>query len=152
MQIGGGPQPEGLQLRATFIHGDFVPQNLIFTDSAEELQGVIDWEFGSTRSAAVIDYLQLVLSQDRAVRGIVFGEQVVECLRAGSREAPLAWEVSGVAQHLQLPAGRLRQLVMLYWLHVTSRQAPFFHDRTFDRRWVSENVTAVLSASAECRA
>jgi hypothetical protein len=143
---------EGLQLRATFIHGDFVPQNLIFTDSAEELQGVIDWEFGSTRSAAVIDYLQLVLSQDRAVRGIVFGEQVVECLRAGSREAPLAWEVSGVAQHLQLPAGRLRQLVMLYWLHVTSRQAPFFHDRTFDRRWVSENVTAVLSASAECRA
>jgi hypothetical protein len=143
---------EGLRLPATFIHGDFVPQNLIFTDSAEELRGVIDWEFGSTRSAAVIDYLQLVLSQDRAVRGILFGGQVVECLRAGPQGAPLAWEVSGAAEHLQLPAGRLRQLVMLYWLHVTARQAPFHHDRTFDRRWVSENVTAVLGASAVRRA
>jgi len=143
---------EGLRLPATFIHGDFVPLNLIFADSAEELEGVIDWEFGSTRSAALIDYLQLVMSQDRAARGVVFGEQVVECLHAGLQGSPLAWEVSGVAEHLQLPTGRLRQLVMLYWLHVTSRQAPFFHYRIFDRRWVSENVMAVLSAFAGRRA
>lgn len=139
---------EGLHLPATFVHGDFVPQNLIFADSAEELSGVIDWEFGSTRSAALIDYLQLVMSQDRAARGVVFGEQVAECLHAGLQGPPLAWEASGVAEHLQLPAGRLRQLVMLYWLHVTSRQAPFFHYRIFDRRWASENVMAVLSAFA----
>lgn len=139
---------EGLHLPATFIHGDFVPQNLIFADSADELEGVIDWEFGSTRSAALIDHLQLVMSQDRAVRGGVFGDQVVECLHAGLQGPPLAWEASGVAERLRLPAGRLRQLVMLYWLHLTARQAPFFHYRIFDRRWAGENVIAVLSAFA----
>jgi aminoglycoside phosphotransferase (APT) family kinase protein len=139
----------GRTVRASWIHGDFWPGNLLASghggdltgDVAGDVTGVVDWDGASPRQLPLHDLLHLYVFSRRLTSGDELGDVVVRALRDGISEAT-GMPAGSIAAWLDgIPE---RTAVLLYWLrHVLLFiDTEGHHDNP---RWIRANVQRVLT-------
>jgi aminoglycoside phosphotransferase (APT) family kinase protein/O-antigen/teichoic acid export membrane protein len=141
----------GRTVPLSWVHGDFVPSNILVAADGDAVSGIVDWEVAAPRGLPSIDVVALLLSTRAQRQRQELGRVVRELVRGapwtGFERALLD---SGC---LELPAGRVesRTLVLLWWLqHVAANVTK---STRYDRRglWAWWNIHMVLDALEEAR-
>jgi aminoglycoside phosphotransferase (APT) family kinase protein/O-antigen/teichoic acid export membrane protein len=141
----------GRQVAVSWVHGDFVPGNILATPDGSKLTGIVDWELASSADLPLLDVIQLLVSTRTHVQQRELGDVLPELLGD-------AWTVhergllAGAQQRLPGEPVNLRTLLLLSWLrHVDSnlsKSTRYAHHRI----WMARNVNAVLMSVLTDRA
>ena len=130
-----------------FVHGDFWSENLLVDRHAPRITGVVDWDSADPANLVAHDLLHLVLYARKLQHGSEIGEVICRALdpRAewDAAELPAIGKVS-----LGVGAGArdsIRAALLLYWLRLVSMNHARQPGVTTKRRWVADNVDAVLA-------
>lgn len=129
-----------------FIHGDFWSENLLVDVHARRITGLVDWDSASPGALPAHDLLHFVLYSRKLLRGSEIGAEICRALGPDP-----AWQpeeqpaIDRAAASDAAGAGVLRVPLLLYWLRIVSENFARQPDATRRRRWVSDNVAAVLA-------
>lgn len=138
----------GRAVRASWVHGNYTPGNVLIDPQTGTVTGVIDWDWGAPGDLGVLDAVHLVVSAVGDSSGRELGDVVVAGLRGEAWAGEYGGLVAGSAA-ATLPGGDVpdRVLLLLFWLrHVASNLAQ--QPRSYRRNllWRRRNVEAVLRA------
>jgi hypothetical protein len=134
---------EGRTLSLSWVHGDFVPSNILVSADGEAVLGIVDWELAAANDVSSIDLVSLLVSTraerqrqavGRVVRELINGAHWTESEEAVLHSADPPCEVD------------TRTLVLLWWLrHVSSNLSK---STRYTRRglWARWNIDTVLEA------
>ncbi|UCF98446.1 MAG: phosphotransferase, partial [Spirochaetaceae bacterium] len=136
----------GRSLTAGWVHGDFVPGNLLFTPDGASVTGIVDWDLASPEDIPQLDLTWFLIATRMAVEKRELGDVLRDLLER------LEWRADE-QQLLETARGRLtgdgldsRSALLLCWLrHVTGMIYKSNRYATH-RLWVAKNVVGVLSA------
>jgi Ser/Thr protein kinase RdoA (MazF antagonist) len=134
----------GRSLALSWVHGDYWPANVLVTDDAGTVTGIIDWDFAEAEGLPHLDLMHLFLSmrmiEQRQELGVVVRSLLndADWTRQESDFLKAAWAA--------LPGDCVgtRELLLLAWLRHVDRT------RTKARRfggpllWESQNIEQVL--------
>jgi hypothetical protein len=138
----------GKAVTRSWVHGDYVPSNIVVTPDGRSVAGIIDWEAAVPDGLPHLDAVHLLLGTRVLVRRRELGQVVRELLSDprldGNERAALelAWQ--------DLPGDELdlRSLILLCWLQVASATLGRSDRYQRSRLWVALNVESVLRAYA----
>lgn len=140
----------GMTLKLGFIHGDFWSENLLADYGARRITGVVDWDSADPANLVAHDLLHLVLYTRKLVRKSEIGGEICRALDPDPQWEP---EEQLAIQHVTSqtvpPVGtgrdEIRLPVLLYWLRLVSMNHARQPRVTSHRRWVADNIDAVLT-------
>jgi len=134
----------GSRTTVSWVHGDFVPGNILVAPDSDGVVGIIDWDQAVPDDLPSLDVMQFLLAARIAATGCELGD-LVSGLLGGSTLSDQEAELLRGAQ--SGPVSRqlsVRQLVLLCWLrHLASnlgKSRLYGHHRW----WVRRNVEQVL--------
>lgn len=135
----------GRHLTAGWIHGDYVPGNVIVDPSSGAITGIVDWELALENALPHIDLTWLILATRIHGQRQELGNVIFDLLHKKSG----GW--TDVEQEVLAPAADdqavppLRSLVLLTWLyHVSCNLGKEAERYTGNWLWLSKNVESVL--------
>lgn len=138
----------GRRVLTTWVHGDFVPGNILIAPGTGAITGLIDWDQGGTADLPLVDIVQLLLASHVAGGNRELGELVAGLLRG----VPLSDREVELVERVQSQLGgdrfNIRELVLLCWLrHISGNLSK---SRMYGRHswWLRRNVEQVLRAYA----
>jgi O-antigen/teichoic acid export membrane protein len=136
----------GRTLSVSWIHGDFVPGNVLADGSG--VTGIVDWDRAMPDDLPQLDLVQFMLATRLLVGGGDLGS-VVGPLLDGARLADAEQVLLDEAQEA-LPGDRidLRAAVLLCWLRHVSANLEKSTRYAESRAWRKANVVAVLAEVA----
>jgi aminoglycoside phosphotransferase (APT) family kinase protein len=138
----------GRTFRAGWIHGDYWLGNLLFAETGDGPQGIVDWEAAGVPELPLHDVLHLLLTTRRLRDGCELAAIVVDHL-SGTPWPPRERRL--LDRHAAPPSeGALsdRHALLLYWLRqvgMHARQQSRLGGYRY-RLWERRNVHAVLTA------
>jgi thiamine kinase-like enzyme len=141
----------GRTLPLGWVHGDFVPTNILVSADGEAVSGIVDWELATPGGPPSIDVVALLLSSRMQRQRRELGRVVRELVRG----APWTEFERGLLDLgcSELPAGQLepRTLVLLWWLQHAA--ANLTKSTRYDRHglWARWNIHVVLDALEDGR-
>ncbi|MDX6701023.1 MAG: hypothetical protein QOF26_1249 [Baekduia sp.] len=167
---GDGPQPRtmpdaavgalGAELRAalrdtpaavSWVHGDYVPQNILSAARGGPVTGIVDWELARPGALPLLDVVMLLLAARMHATRRELGRVVCDWL-AGARWTPFEQRlVLDAVDDLPGPPVDERALVLLVWLHHvagTITRAPGYAGHGL---WRRGNVDPIARAVAHAR-
>jgi O-antigen/teichoic acid export membrane protein len=133
----------GRQVSAGWIHGDYVPGNVLLDPVSGAISGIVDWELAASPHLPAVDLMQLILAARVLSSGREFGEIVTLAL-----EGDWSDQERAVLDPVREAFGGeppLRALVLLTWLrHVASMLTK---SGGYDEHWLwtKSNLEAVLA-------
>lgn len=135
----------GQALALSWVHGDFVPGNVLSTPDGAEVVGIVDWELAGARELPLIDVMTLLLSMraqgQRQELGQVVRALLAEAVWTGAERDLLA------GASARLPGAEKvgwRTLAMLCWLRHVASNLTKSGRYGGHRLWLRMNVRAVL--------
>ncbi len=131
------------QLQIGWIHGDFVPGNVLIDTGTNEIAGIIDWEMAKPRDLPALDTTAFLLAVQQLVERRELGRCIADLL-AGNGDGSLAMALAQAAPDDIAAVLDARQLALLAWIrHVASLLAK---SERYDRHrwWNHYNVHGVL--------
>jgi aminoglycoside phosphotransferase (APT) family kinase protein len=135
---------EGRTLPASWVHGDFVPSNVLVSPDRATVVGIVDWDQAGPADLPSIDVVSLLLSARVQRRRRELGQVVRGFLTGAPWTEPEQVLLDSTAARLPGAQVDARTLVLLWWLrHVASNLAKstrYNHDG-FWARW---NIQVVL--------
>jgi aminoglycoside phosphotransferase (APT) family kinase protein len=135
---------EQRQVAVSWVHGDFVPGNILATPDGSTLTGIIDWELATPADLPLLDVIQLLVSTRTHVQQRELGYILPELLNGDAWTAHERGLLAAAQQRLPGEPIDLRTLLLLSWLrHVDanlSKSTRYAHHRL----WMTRNVNAVL--------
>lgn len=135
----------GRTVSLSWVHGDFSPENVLFSPESLEVSAVVDWGQGTDAGIGALDVLSWVLAVARVGERSELGSQLSRLLavEAWPEEGLLAAAGEAVAQ---TGLGH-REVVLLYWLsHVGTNVAKCEERYVRNPMWWVGNVESVLEA------
>ena len=136
----------GRTMTVSWVHGDFVPENILIEPTTHQISGIVDWELACKQALPQLDLAWLLLSTHLHVQHKEIGDVILRYLdekKGGWTE--LEREVLAVGTFGQggdiLPS---RMMILLTWLHHVSsnlKKAERYEHSWF---WLSKNVESVL--------
>jgi len=139
----------GRRVLTTWVHGDFVPGNILIAPGTGAITGLIDWDQGGTADLPLVDIVQLLLASHVAGGNRELGELVAGLLRG----VPLSDREVELVERVQSQLGgdrfNIRELVLLCWLRHISGNLSKSHTYARHSWWLSRNVEQVLIAYAD---
>jgi hypothetical protein len=137
----------GRPLRTSWVHGDFWLGNLLLSEPAGSIQGIVDWDAASPDELALHDLMHLLLYTRRMATGQELGLIVRNQLREAAwpederelLERYGAWSQDGTLSD--------RHALLLYWLRQVAAHARQQSRRSAPRYqlWERRNVRRVLA-------
>jgi O-antigen/teichoic acid export membrane protein/aminoglycoside phosphotransferase len=133
----------GNRVSVSFIHGDYVPGNVILDPVGRTVNGIVDWELAWAPNLPMLDIVQLMLSTRMATRHRELGEIVIAALDG-------AWPAfeRGLLERTRsaLSGGNVgdRELILLAWVRHTASmltKAPGYGGNWL---WTKSNLEAPL--------
>jgi aminoglycoside phosphotransferase (APT) family kinase protein len=135
----------GHQAAIGWIHGDFVPGNILATADGAVLTGIIDWDLAAPSDLPLLDMLQLLVSTRVHVEERELGAILTELLSGESAWTPHENELLTTAQQtLPGEALDLRALLLLCWLRHVDANLSKSERYARHSLWMARNVDAVL--------
>ena len=134
----------GRELAVSWIHGDFVPGNILVTPDGSMLTGIVDWELAARNELPLLDLIQLFLASRMLVqrrelgdimRGLLHGDEWTQHERALIDAAQTALPGETVD---------MRAMRLLCWLRHIG--ANLTKSTRYGRHslWISKNIDGVL--------
>ncbi len=135
----------GKSIALSWVHGDFVPDNLLVDLREGHLSGILDWELAEPDGFPILDIMQLLMATRRETQHKELGRLVVDLLKNpntwSSHERSL---IESALSDLPGHALNFRQLLLLFWLqHISGNLTK----ATRYRRhiwWIYANIYPVL--------
>jgi len=128
----------------SWVHGDFVPGNILFKPDGSALSGIIDWDLAQPDDLPLLDIVQLIVSTRMAVQERELGEVVCELLNYENwncDELALLKEERG---DMQAEVPNLRTMLLYFWLrhiHANLTKSTRFQGHWL---WLQRNIDTVL--------
>lgn len=136
----------GRTLCLSWVHGDFVPGNILVAPDGGKLTGIVDWELARPDDLPVLDVLQLLLSTRLLKQCCEVGD-IVRTLLSGVEWLPHEQALLDTAQAaLSGDPVNWRAMLLLCWLrHVA---ANLTKSTRYARNWwwVTRNIETVLQS------
>jgi O-antigen/teichoic acid export membrane protein/aminoglycoside phosphotransferase (APT) family kinase protein len=136
----------GRTLCLSWVHGDFVPGNILVTPGGGQLLGIADWELARPDDLPLLDVLQLLLSTRLLKQRREMGDIVRTLL---SRPEWLSHEQAllDVAQTVQ-PGDPInwRTMLLLCWLRHVAANLTKSNRYASNWWWVTRNIETVLQS------
>lgn len=137
----------GRATTVSWVHGDFVPGNVLVAPDSDAVTGIIDWELAERCDLPVVDVVQFLLAAHIEARGGELGDLVAGLLCGSPSTAETLDMIDQERPHSSaVQELGSKELVLLSWLrHLASNLGK---SRQYDDHswWVRRNVEQVLSA------
>jgi aminoglycoside phosphotransferase len=133
----------GNRVSVSFIHGDYVPGNVILDPVGRTVNGIVDWELAWAPNLPMLDIVQLILATRTATRHRELGEIVIAALDG-------TWPAFERAllerTRSALPGGNVgdRELILLAWLRHTASMLTKAPGYAGNWLWTKSNLEAPL--------
>ncbi len=139
---------DGASVPVGWTHGDLWSDNVLVRPDDANITGIVDWDSASAIGLALHDQLHLVLFARKLLAGSEIGVQICRALSADPQWDAI--EIAAVSAGTDaLPgsdeAARRRLGVILYWLRLAVMNLARQPTMTLSRRWLDDNVRAVLA-------
>jgi len=131
-----------------WIHGDFAPTNILFSEEGTTVSGVVDWELATPAGLPLLDVLQLLISTRMLLGSCELGDVVAGLLEGDGWGPEEAAVLAAAASGLPGEPLELRPLLLLCWLdHVRGNLRK---SRRYLRSplWSRANVDPVLRSAS----
>jgi aminoglycoside phosphotransferase (APT) family kinase protein len=131
---------EGRTLPVSWIHGDFVPSNIVVSAGGTSVVGIIDWELAGGADPPLLDVVSLLVTTRAQQRDGELGQVVRECA-TGAPWTEFEQDLIQAAS-LRLPGKGVdsRAAILLWWLrHVSgnlTKSTRYARSRLWARRCV----------------
>jgi aminoglycoside phosphotransferase (APT) family kinase protein len=134
----------GRTLPMGWIHGDFVPSNILLTPGGAAVVGIVDWEQAASPDLPTVDIVTLLITTRAQAQRRELGD-VVRTLLTSTRWSDSECGLLDKAQPgLADSAQEVRATVLLCWLrHAAANRTKSVRYR-HNRLWTRNNVDAVL--------
>ncbi len=138
-------QLRGQSVRASCIHGDFTPGNVLFDEGGDTVTGIIDWETMTSGDLPAIDRGTLILATQTQVSRRQLGDLVV-AIAVGQVSGELHDSLTRASAGDLDPPLDARALTLLCWLRHAAARAMYRERSVRLRVWQHYNVDRVLDA------
>lgn len=134
----------GRMLALSWVHGDFVPGNILVTPDGSRLVGIVDWELARPNDLPLLDLLQLFLSTRVLTQRREVGDVIVALLN-GAAWLPHEQALLNSAR-AALPGDEvdLRAMLLLCWLRHIAANLTKSTRYAGNWLWVTKNIETVL--------
>jgi Ser/Thr protein kinase RdoA (MazF antagonist) len=134
----------GQAITLSWVHGDFVPGNILVSPKTFQVTGIVDWELSHPNELPQMDIYQWILASRREVQKTEFGHLVRGLIDQKTFTADECRLIDLNRAHL--PGGTLdfHSMLLLFWLeHI---HANLTKSTRYDRHWVwiYRNIVPVL--------
>ena len=135
----------GRMVTVSWIHGDFWPSNLLFSQDGVTLRGIVDWDHAAAAELPMHDLLHLAMHTHAHVARQPVPPMVVKSLltKASWTEDQLAL-FEAAESPLPADAARVRTMLLLYWLRNVALYLAGHPEATRPLPWTIENLESVL--------
>ncbi len=135
---------EGRKLTVSWIHGDFVPGNILVAPDGTQVTGLLDWDLAAPDELPPLDVMLLLLSTRMIVEKREIGHVVCRFLE-GADWTPFEHNLLNMVQpNTADDPVDMRTLLLLCWLrHVAANLKKTSHSATH-WVWVTWNIESVL--------
>jgi O-antigen/teichoic acid export membrane protein len=140
-----GAALDGQRVIAGWIHGDFVPSNVLMDEDATTVTGIIDWERAQTPDLPAIDRTMLLLAIHTQLARRELG-QLVAAVVQGQASAPVRAALAEAADTGDPQGLDVRALTLLCWLRHAAMLVTQSERYAHHVVWKRYNVFAVLDA------
>jgi O-antigen/teichoic acid export membrane protein/aminoglycoside phosphotransferase len=139
-----GQELAGRSVALSWVHGDFVPGNILVSPDGARLTGIVDWELASPADLPQLDLVLFFIASRLLIRRRELGDIVTEFL-AGPGWTPSELVVLAESQ-AQLPGEPVapRTLILLAWLRHLAANLTKAERYANHPLWVAKNVEVVL--------
>jgi aminoglycoside phosphotransferase (APT) family kinase protein len=138
----------GRRVAVSWVHGDFVPGNILVDPVARRVTGIVDWELARPADLPLVDVATVLLAARMQMSRDELGRVVCDFLAGGrwSAEEERLLDEAGAG----LPGEPIdaRALVLLCWLRHVSGNLAKASGYARHERWVRGNVAPVAEAVA----
>jgi aminoglycoside phosphotransferase (APT) family kinase protein len=136
-----GRRPAG-----AWAHGDYWLGNLLVSTDGDQPTGIVDWERSAPGDLAVLDTVHLLVTTRALVRRRELGAIVRELAAGGRWSADEERLLAALREDLGDDDVQARHLVLLAWLRHVSNNLSKRAAYATHRRWLRNNVVAVLES------
>jgi O-antigen/teichoic acid export membrane protein/aminoglycoside phosphotransferase (APT) family kinase protein len=140
-----GTALDGRRVIAGWIHGDFVPSNVLMDIDATKVTGIVDWELAQTPDLPAIDRTMLLLATHTQIARRELGQLVTSVAR-GEISASLQAALALAADTGELQPLDARALTLLCWLRHAAMLVTQSERYAHHVVWKRYNIFAVLDA------
>jgi Phosphotransferase enzyme family len=138
----------GKRLAVSWIHGDYVPSNILVDHATAQVTGIVDWELARPADLPLVDIVSLLLAARMQSSRNELGRVVSDWLAGARWTADEQRIVDAVSLDLPGEAVDERALVLLCWLRHVSANLSKASRYATQERWRSRNVVPVARAVA----
>jgi aminoglycoside phosphotransferase (APT) family kinase protein len=139
---------DGATAAAGWIHGDYVPDNVLFDPEAGRITGIVDWEMAETPDLPAIDRAMFLLAMHSQTTRRELGALVVAVAKGEASES-LRQSLSDAAHDNREDLLDARTLALLCWLRHVAAVVTQSERYARHRMWKRYNVYQVLDALAQ---
>jgi hypothetical protein len=139
---------EGGEVTAAWVHGDFVPGNVLVDAQAREITGIVDWELAGTPDLPMIDRAMFLLATHMQTTGRQLGA-LVAGIATGEGSAPLRASLIQTTRTVPDDPLDACSVVLLCWLRHVASLVTRTENYARNSAWKRHNVNQVLDALAQ---
>ena len=128
----------------SWVHGDYVPANILFKPDGKTLSGIVDWDLAQPYDLPLLDVVQLIVSTRMAMQGRELGDIVCEILEKGQLNNAEIELFEAGSNNLHGEVLDARTLVLYFWLrhiHANLTKSTRFQGHWL---WLQKNIETVL--------
>ncbi|MBI5564481.1 MAG: phosphotransferase [Chloroflexi bacterium] len=134
----------GRRVSVSWIHGDYMPGNILATADGARLTGIVDWDLAAAGELPQLDLMHFLLSMRMLVENREMGDVVRELL---TREKWTTQELDILIEAQAALPGEVvetRTLILLSWLRHIARNLTKSDRYAGNWLWLTKNVEGVL--------
>jgi O-antigen/teichoic acid export membrane protein len=134
----------GRSTTVSWVHGDYVPGNILFSQDGNALSGIIDWDLAQPDDLPLLDIVQLIISTRMAVQEREMGDVISGLLKGGCWNSFELALLEAGSHDLQGERLDLRTMLLYFWLrhiHANLTKSTRFRGHWL---WLQRNIEAVL--------
>jgi hypothetical protein len=137
----------GQTVHVSWIHGDYVPGNILVDPEVQEITGIVDWEMARPEELSILDLIQLLTATHRYVYRQEIGLLINGYIQKDPRLIADLQVLESVLGNANGQSVDLETIFLLGWLHHIADNLKKSMAHSNNLIWLMDNVEPVLQAT-----
>ncbi len=134
----------GRHVAVSWVHGDFVPGNILVSPDGASVTGIVDWELASPGDLPLLDTIQFLVATRTLVQQRELGAVLFELLSGPSWTAEETALLAAAQEGLPGDTVNPKALLLLSWLRHVDANLSKSERYAHHSLWVARNVDVIL--------